>query len=362
MRLVRSYNLGIITIMSFALTNMIAADNSEPLTGWFMKSIHGRSTYYGNYQGGGACGLDQPDGMALPPEVKGIDFTVALDQAQFNLGGCGMCIQLTGTGVGAGGNPVTGNYTVFVNNLCPECEFGHLDFATPGDGSWDIEWKAIPCDVGDHKMRFVFMGSNDFYLKVSTQAARVPTKALRLKVGEEWKEGTPVHGSYFEFRDGAPFSFPIEVEVTSVFGEVLKDEIVSLQGGPSTIQYDDRRAQPTDGELAAAQWGEEPPTDDDIEEGPAPSATEKPHTTSRSDRKSYGNDKATNSTSAPASPETVADREAMLLDGGRGMEEQMHEKEEKEEMGRALSNGHKTETAALRQLLRGAGVRRQATA
>lgn len=42
MRLVRSYNLGIITIMSFALTNMIAADNSEPLTGWFMKSIHGR--------------------------------------------------------------------------------------------------------------------------------------------------------------------------------------------------------------------------------------------------------------------------------------------------------------------------------
>jgi len=58
----------------------------------------------------------------------------------------------------------------------------------------------------------------------------------------------------------------------------------------------------------------------------------------------------------------VADREAMLLDRGRGMEEQMHEKEEKEEMGRALSNGHKTETAALRQLLRGAGVRRQATA
>jgi len=51
-----------------------------------------------------------------------------------------MCIQLDGTGAGAGGNPVTGTYTVFVNNLCPECEFGHLDFAKPGDGSWDIEW------------------------------------------------------------------------------------------------------------------------------------------------------------------------------------------------------------------------------
>jgi len=66
---------------------------------------------------------------------------------------------------------------------------------------------------------------------VSTQASRVPTKSLRFKIGEEWKEGTPVHGSYFEFRDGAPFSFPMEVEVTSVFGEVLKDKIVSLQVG-----------------------------------------------------------------------------------------------------------------------------------
>ena len=66
---------------------------------------------------------------------------------------------------------------------------------------------------------------------MSTQASRVPTKSLRFKIGEEWKEGTPVHGSYFEFRDGAPFSFPMEVEVTSVIGEVLKDRIVSLQVG-----------------------------------------------------------------------------------------------------------------------------------
>jgi hypothetical protein len=48
-------------------------------------------------------------------------------------------------------------------------------------------------------------------------------------MGEKWKQGKPVHGSYFEFRDGAPFSFPMEVEVTSVFGEVLKDKITSLQ-------------------------------------------------------------------------------------------------------------------------------------
>ncbi|EWM30607.1 Barwin-related endoglucanase [Nannochloropsis gaditana] len=232
---------------------------------WFIKPIRGRSTYYGNYGGGGACGLDQPDGSAIPAEIQGIDFTVALDQPQFDVGGCGMCILLNGTGVGAGGNPVNGIYTAFVNNLCPECEYGHLDFALPGDGSWEIEWKAIPCDVRDHKIRFVFMGSNDFYLKVSTQASRFPTKALRLKMGGEWREGWPVHGSYFEFRDGAPFTFPMEVEITSVFGEVLTDWIESLQGGPSTIQYTLQAEELTSEMTRGATWEGESGLDDDLE-------------------------------------------------------------------------------------------------
>jgi len=30
-----------------------------------------------------------------------------------------------------------------VNNLCPECKKGDLDFALDGDGRWEIEWKAI---------------------------------------------------------------------------------------------------------------------------------------------------------------------------------------------------------------------------
>ena len=66
---------------------------------------------------------------------------------------------------------------------------------------------------------------------MSTQASRYPTKAIRLKIGGRWLDGQPVHGSYFEFREGAPFAFPLEVEVTSVFGEVLTDKIASLQVG-----------------------------------------------------------------------------------------------------------------------------------
>lgn len=79
-------------------------------------------------------------------------------------------------------------------------------------------------------MRWVFMGSNDYYLKVSAQGSRFPTKRLRLKLdGQQWVDGTPVHGSYFEFRDGAPFRFPIEVEVTSIVDEVLTDWIQSIE-------------------------------------------------------------------------------------------------------------------------------------
>lgn len=93
--------------------------------------------------------------------------------------------------------------------------------------------KAIPCDVGDHTMRWAFMGSNDYYLKVSAQGARFPTKRLRLKLdGQQWVDGTPVHGSYFEFREGAPFRFPVEVEVTSIVDEVLTDWIQSIEVRP----------------------------------------------------------------------------------------------------------------------------------
>lgn len=40
-----------------------------PLSALYLHRVHGKSTYYGNYIGGGSCGLDQPDGSAIPEEV-----------------------------------------------------------------------------------------------------------------------------------------------------------------------------------------------------------------------------------------------------------------------------------------------------
>ena len=37
-----------------------------------------------------------------------------------------------------------------VDNECPECLKGSLDLSrsyTVGDGRWDVEWYAVPCNV-----------------------------------------------------------------------------------------------------------------------------------------------------------------------------------------------------------------------
>lgn len=48
---------------------------------------------------------------------------------------------------------------------CPECAFGDLDFASSGDGRWDITWRFVPCEESSDQT-FLFEGSNEYYWKV----------------------------------------------------------------------------------------------------------------------------------------------------------------------------------------------------
>ena len=118
------------------------------------------------------------------------------------------------------------------------------------------------------------------------------------------------------------------------------------------IQYS--RREPTDEELDEAEPGEEPEADDDIEQAPAPKPTPKPKPKPNSTTSSSSS--SSSSSNAAPSTETVVQEEALLLDGGRGREGGVQELEKQEEQGRALANGHVTEAAASRQLLRGAGT------
>lgn len=105
------------------------------------ESYSGEGTYYGAGQDArGACG-----GRGYSTGPGGI-MTVALNAPQFGSGNgpCGMCVEGRGTGVGAGGTPI-GRFFAAINNLCPECKTGDLDFALNGDGRWRIEWKVVDC-------------------------------------------------------------------------------------------------------------------------------------------------------------------------------------------------------------------------
>jgi hypothetical protein len=104
------------------------------------QSFVGEATYYGQGNDNrGACG-----GNGKPTGPGGIT-TVAINSQQWEGGAnCGFCLEGRGTGVGAGATPV-GKFFVAVNNLCPECKYGDIDFALNGDGRWKVEWKRVDC-------------------------------------------------------------------------------------------------------------------------------------------------------------------------------------------------------------------------
>ena len=89
-------------------------------------SLSGKSTYYNDYPGGGACALDpvsplnkQPDWM-LVAAGKG-DYQESL--------GCGMCIEIKANGEQAtdasgGPTPMKGTYKATIWDLCEGCKQG----------------------------------------------------------------------------------------------------------------------------------------------------------------------------------------------------------------------------------------------
>ena len=80
-----------------------------------------KATYYGNYPGGGACSLDPVSPLTNQPGwIK-----VAAGRADFQGSlGCGMCLEINGTGKGSGISPVNGTLKGVVHDLCGGCKQG----------------------------------------------------------------------------------------------------------------------------------------------------------------------------------------------------------------------------------------------
>lgn len=157
--------------------------------------------------------------------------TVAIVTADYLLSKtCGMCISVTGSGVGSGANPVTGTFTVFVNNECPSCNAGGLDLGLNGDGLWDITWQAVPCPVSSNVQYVIKTGSSATWFAIQPRNTKYPVYLTDILVGGSWVNLPRVSYNYFvQSFSGSGVTFPATIRLTSVMGQVVEDTIPSLQ-------------------------------------------------------------------------------------------------------------------------------------
>ena len=141
----------------------------------------------------GACSFNEnfANTMSSSSWTTGTMVTIAMNHDQFNGGrGCGTCIMYRGIGGGVGVTPLsTTQWTMgIVNNQCPECHKGSIDQNINGDGRWNVEWFAVPCNVGDGKIKYSRidnLGAEYWALVVSN--TRVPVKSLQIKIDGEFE-------------------------------------------------------------------------------------------------------------------------------------------------------------------------------
>ena len=93
-------------------------------------AITGRGTWYGGAGVGGACTSN-----FNYPGFR----TVAMNKPQYLNGqACGGCVSGCFT---QGGKQTC--FKAIVDNLCPECGYGALDFGWTGDGIVNVNWKCV---------------------------------------------------------------------------------------------------------------------------------------------------------------------------------------------------------------------------
>ncbi|XP_055865272.1 expansin-YoaJ-like [Biomphalaria glabrata] len=241
----------------FKLSNLLAllyftkAQRNDAVLNLYRRSYNGDGTYYGQNSGGGACQYAGPlPRAATDPKIWAL---VAINRPQFlDSLTCGICLKVKGEGRGLGGNPIRGEHIVFVNNYCPECREGSVDFALNGDGRWSISMQAVQCPVGGSTIQYAFQGSNPWYIKLQIRNARIPiTKAL-VRRNNNWVTMQRSQDGFWILSDGQPMpDGPIGVRLTAANGYVMEDSIPRIDN--SNVLEGQRRVQvPYDPSLPSA--------------------------------------------------------------------------------------------------------------
>lgn len=148
--------------------------------------------------------------------------TVALNEPQYGDSlMCGACIEGEGSGVGSGGNPISGKFKAYVSDKCPECKNGDLDFSESGDGRWEISWKFVPCSGGNEEPSFMFEGSHEYYWKLQPRGTKSPVVELSVNGAK----GERTDDNFFIVTEGVPFYGEQHVVTKTVGGTTHEMEV-----------------------------------------------------------------------------------------------------------------------------------------
>ncbi|XP_064609550.1 uncharacterized protein LOC135473619 [Liolophura sinensis] len=218
-----------------AVTPTLQGDIDTQILRLYQGNFNGDATYYG--EGSNRGGLCQYFPPGLPPAGRAPGMrSAALNSRQiYNSMGCGMCFKVHGTGDGLGQTPVVGDSYAFVDDVCPECHEGDLDFSEDGDGRWDIGIQAVQCPVGDSNIEYKFQGSHQWYIKLQIRNHRIPITHLEL-FQKKMKTFLPLKHTldgFWELDDNQiwekPLEVPLTIRLTAANGEVLEDSVDAIK-------------------------------------------------------------------------------------------------------------------------------------
>ncbi|XP_061174761.1 uncharacterized protein LOC133183887 [Saccostrea echinata] len=217
-------------LILFSVFGLLEGATHQGILNLYHQKYNGDGTYYGAGTGG-TCSYPPP---SMPPVASHLDKLVALNAPQFYGSlSCGMCFRVHGSGHGAGNDPITGTFTTYVKDLCPECHAGSLDLAENGDGRWKIQIQAIQCPVGNTKIEYKFQGSNHYYLKLQIRNARIPATQVEMyqPKSHRWSALRHTTDGFWVFGSDhvdKPVVTPFRVRLTAANGETVVDHIPKL--------------------------------------------------------------------------------------------------------------------------------------
>ena len=165
------------------------------------------------------------------------EYIVAMGPTDYgNSATCGACVEVTRDD----GQSVT----VTVADQCPECQAGHIDLSraaflqigtesegylgtTNGGAVGIISWRYVPCPVQGNVIITLKEPSNQGWNEFMVQNSRLPIVSFEANWSGSWVTGT--RQTYNYFNVGGSLSFPLQVRLTDINGNVIEGTLQANQ-------------------------------------------------------------------------------------------------------------------------------------